>query len=262
MVLGEFYTIKEGIYYKITIGETEIFLQSANNDFYYTIKRSAKIVKESGLRRMDHPPHNTDLVWNRLIASHNNLKVKLLPVMPDRSIVIRPDKTIIIPQGFSTQFHIPIPVWLRLSIMRESEIVVCETPSQQLSDTWFGDPISGDLCYNYNSMLYRYIDNISLKAHHAICPVEIQNSSKADLNFQRFCLHVKHLAIFSSNDTLWTNPVTVNFRGKDQVSQVSITPKPPHSGDMEDIQISESRAKPDENVLKRSFQFLKDLTKF
>ncbi len=102
----------------------------------------------------------------------------------------------------------------RLKIFEEALVV--------LTKTWFGDPITGELCYGLATRLHQGIDSVEPSAYLAVCPLSITNDSDTDLVFEKICLHVENLSVFRSPKRLWTNRLNVVFRGPDQGTQIEI----------------------------------------
>ena len=155
-----------------------------------------------------------------------------------------------------------MPLWLRFVFRPEGrEAVGAEVPTRKLSSTWFGDPAGGELCYSLEAPLRRGADAVAPDESYAVCEVEVRNLSPEPLAFERICVHVESMRLFSSGGRLWTNEVQVAFKGADQVSQLSFLPKPPASVRSPEL-VCDHRTPPDNSLLKRSFNFLREITGF
>jgi hypothetical protein len=149
------------------------------------------------------------------------------PVLPDRSLVAKPDRSLTLLAGESAQFFIEIPVWFRMCAGRERQVQVFEEPLAVLSNTWFGDPVTGELCYVLATRLHQGLSSIAPSAWRAVCPIAVTNESATDLAFERICLHAQNLAVFRGTERLWTNSLSVLFRGAEQASHIQVSPGPP-----------------------------------
>ena len=103
-----------------------------------------------------------------------------------------------------------------------------EVPSVVRSNIWFGDTLSGELCYSLVSRARRHVEDADHPLYKAICPVKIRNESAHMLNVDRFCVHVEHLIVYGGVRLLWTNEVTIRFQGEDQISRVDYTNQRPN----------------------------------
>src|SRR4030042_284400 len=118
-------------------------------------------------------------------------RVRRVPCLPDRAVVIRPRYHLNVPRGKEVLFFVSLPVWARV-LVGESEML-CELPTVVLNNTWLGDPITGELCYSLKTKVLRQIDMVEQHAHLAVCPVLIRNKAFADLDLQRICIRVEAL---------------------------------------------------------------------
>ena len=171
---------------------------------------------------------NESLNWKRWIVGNNNNSISILPIMPDRPVVVRPDVPVKIPEGNEVLFFVSIPTWAKIVVNNPKESTLCQEPSVMLSNTWFGDPMSGELCYSLRTTARRQIIKTNPKPHSAVCPVCIRNTGKSQLDVDRLCIHVDYLNIYRGAKRLWTNEVSINFRGEDIASKIEYIQKDPN----------------------------------
>jgi hypothetical protein len=131
-----------------------------------------------------------------------------------------------------------------------------------LSNTWFGDPSAGELCYSLDAPLRRSPLQMEDPSSTVTCPLAVRNGSEEKLDFERICVHVENLSIFEDdNGRLWTNEIKVLFKGADQVSQLTMQSKPPS-----DVPSARKLATPreslDKNIIRKSFVFFRQITGF
>ncbi len=196
--------------------------------------------------------------WRHYLA-HEYPLVAPAPVLPDRPIVVRPDRSLTILPGESAQFFLEIPVWFRLASTGRDAIRIFEEPLSVLSNTWFGDPLNGELCYSLDIRLHQNIQSVPECAATAVCPLHLTNDSNSDLPFEKVCLHVENLSVFKGEKRLWTNGLNVVFKGPEQATQIQITAGVP---EFEDNLVPASRARqPVEGWnIKKTFSMLKYFT--
>ncbi|MCF7913925.1 MAG: hypothetical protein K9L66_02030 [Spirochaetaceae bacterium] len=193
-------------------------------------------------------------------AGGSNQEITVLPAMPNRPLVLKPQVRRHIQPGCKTQLLIFIPVWLLFySGHEEEQNKLCELPSEILSSTWFGEMQNGELCYALNRGLLESRPAVALSPHSAACTLNIHNASNSLLDFQRMAVHVEYLSLFSDGHSLYTNEVYVKFNGVDKISQVKYSARGPKWGG-ELTKLKSPREHPTKNLLKKSFYFFKSLT--
>lgn len=188
-------------------------------------------------------------------------RVRPAPVLPDRPLVVRPDRPLTILPGESAQFFIEIPVWFRLDTDEERETRIFEEPLITLSNTWFGDPVNGELCYGLDIRLHQSIESMERRAYLAICPFSLTNDSSAELPFEKICLHAENLSVFAGRNRLWTNQLNVVFKGSDQTTQIQIVNNAPEF-DEEIVLVSRARQPAEGWSFRKTFSMLKYFVEF
>jgi len=187
--------------------------------------------------------------------------VQPIPMMPDRPVVVRPDRALTLLPGQAALFFPEIPVWFRLCTSVPRQLRIFEEALVTLTKTWFGDPLTGELCYGLATRLHQGIDSVEPSAQIAVCPLSITNESETDLAFEKICLHVENLNVFRSAKRLWTNRLNVVFRGPVQGTQIEIDHQTP---DFEKglILFSEARQASLGWNIRKTFGILKSFTDF
>jgi len=183
------------------------------------------------------------------------------PVLPDRPVVVKPDRALTLLPGQSTIFFLELPVWFRLSTSGYRPARVFEEPLTVLTRTWFGDPVNGELCWGLATRLHHSIESLDPAADRAVCPLMIENDSESELDFQKVCLHVENLSIFRGRRFLWTNSLHAVFKGTDQATQIEIVHTPPGFEDSM-VPVSEARQPSTGWNIRRTFGMLKSFTDF
>ena len=183
------------------------------------------------------------------------------PVLPDRPVVVRPDRSLTILPGQSTVFFLELPLWFRLSVTGQRATRIFEEPLSILTRTWFGDPVTGELCWGLATRLHHSVESLTATAAMAVCPLMIENDSESDLDFAKLCLHVENLSVFRGVRFLWTNSLHAVFKGADQTTQMEIVDTPP---DFEPglVSLSEARLPSAGWNIRRTFGMLKYFTDF
>ncbi|MGB2806737.1 MAG: DUF432 domain-containing protein [Sedimentisphaerales bacterium] len=253
MELWQPHRIQQGQCLEAQVGPLKLWLRRKGDELHIAVGRQTDSddLTKAIAPQLASEQEPADLDWGRWIVREEMNTFQLLPIMPDRPVVVHPELPVKIPNGHEALFFVSIPVWVRVLVGEKKPIDLCEMPVLILSNTWFGDPMSGQLCYSLRSRARRQIKDSEPNPSRAVCPVKIRNTSPKQLDIERLCVHVEHLKTYSGDKNLWTNGITVTFRGEDQVSKIDYSRERP---DFEPIgeMLSEARAPVKESVLKRS----------
>ena len=200
-----------------------------------------------------------DVEWLRLVSAREE-SLELVPTLPDRPLVIRPESPVSIFPGRFASFYVSVPIWYRFVAVRGKErIDVIDFPSEVLSNTWFGEPGGGELCYSLDAPLKRSVEHLNVNSTKATCALVVKNGSQEKLNFERICVHIESLSVFAGDSRLWTNEIGVLFKGIDQISQLNIQKNPP-TNVINPIKMCDPRLPSNRSVLGKSFSFIRSFS--
>jgi hypothetical protein len=183
------------------------------------------------------------------------------PVLPDRPLVVKPDRSLTLLPGQNAIFFLELPLWFRLSTVGSRPSMIFEEPLNVLTRTWFGDPLTGELCYGLATRLHHALDSADVSACIAICPLTVTNDSDTDLPFEKICLHAENLSVFRGSRRLWSNSLTVVFKGADLATQIEIAQGAPGYEDGL-VQVSAARLPASGWNIRRTFGMLKSFADF
>jgi hypothetical protein len=254
-------TVKADTLYQASFSTLTVWLNRSGEDWYLASQRPEKETDPAPLREVKGTKRRQDLSFSRWVVGQDVSTVQFVPAMPDRSIVVRPAVPLKVPTGKDALFFMSIPVWVRVLAQPPNGIILCELPSLVLSNTWFGEPTSGELCYALRTRAMRSLEEIEKRPYTAICPVSIRNRSPKELNFERLCVRVEHLNVYRGRQRLWTNELEVRYQGDEYSSQVTIGKGAPKFAE-DLIKVCEAREPAEKTLLKQSFSFLRSLTGF
>jgi len=163
------------------------------------------------------PEH--DEGWRR-IGSYPEMKsFHLKPALPARPVVVRPEFPYVIQPGERLYFFVSVPI--SVQILNEAGVVLMEEPVVQLSNTWFGAPVDGELCFAMRTLARRELERLDFRPWRVVCPVRIRNQSKETMSFERLCLRVPYLTIYEKKGKgMWANESGVTIRGEESWSRV------------------------------------------
>jgi hypothetical protein len=220
--------IELGRLYRARVGPLSLWLRRSDDEIHIAPDRADVDADLADCEPLAEAPvpDGVDPDWARWVVGEGADSLRLAPALPDRAVVVRPESTLTLPTGREALFLVSIPVWVRVSISGDAGLDLCEHPTTVLSNIWFGDPMSGELCYSLRTRARRGVEDSPPRGHRAICPVRIRNDAPKPLEVERFCVRVQHLRIYAGQ-RLWTSEVRVRFRGEEQASEVHYAPEAP-----------------------------------
>lgn len=239
------------------IGPLKIWIEHRNDEW---LVASKNVAGEYGIVHsevLDSVPE--DITWKRYVLPGNSKKVELSPAFSERSVIVRPESALKLVSGAQALFYVLIPLWVRISVGTQNKHTLTELPCQILSNTWFGEPHEGELCYYLKTTARRTLDNSVSRPHQAVCPVYIRNVSANDLDFSRLCIRTNFLSLYKGTSWLWTNKVHVQFRGINQTSKIRYDNEIPDF-EPDTLPISKPRLKPVKEFSIKSFDTFKMFT--
>jgi hypothetical protein len=233
--------------------DEEYLISQANRD------EDANVLSTTQVR--DHEDVPEDLSWNHYIVQDPSIKFQLVPALPDRAVVVSPEFPIKLAPNSDVVFYLSIPVWVQIMVGNKKKALFMEIPSLVLSNTWFGDAMTGELCYALTTRALRKVEDHGDLRHRIICPVRILNRGAEPLDFQNLCVHVEHLRVFSGAERLWSNDVSIIYVGDEQPNEIRYEDKIPQYA-KECVILSSERVPSQKSIISRSFSFIKSFTTF
>ncbi len=249
--LWSWYELEPGQRHSWRCGQLNLQLMREQDE----IISKAEYRKDDGDRRVTGRSDSSD----RYITGGTG-RIGLMPALPDRPLVLKPTIPRKIPPGVQIQLMFFIPVWIQVLMEKKGgNILLDEYPSFILSATWFGDMQSGELCYTLETELFQNSCSLPEDSNLAACILNIRNNSNSMLEFTKMAVHAEYLTLFSGGSNLYTNEITVDFNGAEQISQLKYSPKGPECS-VPLHKVNGPRTIPSKSLLKRSFSFIKLLT--
>lgn len=181
-------------------------------------------------------------------------RVHLSPALADRSVVLRPERTLLIPAEESVEIYVSTPLWLRLRFGGDDG-PEHELPIFRPSDTWFGARTTeGELCYAGRTHALLQLEQVTRRPHRAITAMTVKNGCDEPLLLERLNLPVRHLTLFAGEaGSLWTESVTLERESPDEVASMRQGPKPPReAGNVQ--KLANPRERLGGNVMFRAFE--------
>jgi len=156
--------------------------------------------------------------WHRFVTPLMTSVMQVVPALPDRPVMSRPEAHIEIAPKHKGLFFVTIPVWLRLEIASQAAhrpMTLCEFPTRVLSKTWFGHPAEeGAIGYALTTRARQSMEELNDVEGRAICPVLVDNGTHEPLVFSQLLLSVRHMSVYQTEDgKLWTNECRLGYTG-------------------------------------------------
>lgn len=165
--------------------------------------------------------------WSRWSLNKNPQKIYLSPTFSERAVVIKPEHPFHLTVGAEARIYVRVPVSVAVSLKDKADPPLTEVPTVVLSNTWFGDFLSGQICSWLSSTARREYSFNSYPPHLAICPIVIKNTSQETLGVEKIRLQVDLLSLYKGERSLVSSETRVFFRGSSQISDVQISQGPP-----------------------------------
>ncbi len=182
----------------------------------------------------------------------------ILPATPSKPLVFKGSKMFVTPKQKLT-FFIKIPLSIQVYFSKnQPENLLREIPGTRLSDTWFGDPDSGEPAFALGSDFYLNLENIDISALEAVCPVSIFNNSSGILEVERLIIRSDNLALYK-NERIISSVVEIEYKGKDTVSSAEYHYSKIFHGEKPEV-ITKPRSS-GKSLLKMNFHFIKNIYK-
>lgn len=200
----------------------------------------------------DGERHDTEALVSRYATSGEADALVVTPVLPDQSVVSRPERPISVLPHQSVDLYVGAPVWIRLQ----------EAPSTALGDlpaatpirTWWGpNTREGELCYATRTYGRLRLEDAVPYPHRVLTAIEVSNASDEPLSIERISLPVRRLSLYATSDgRLWTESVRLERSSDADFAALAINPGPPARAAGAE-KLSEPREMASEHALFRAF---------
>lgn len=204
-------------------------------------------------RREDTAPPTATV--RRIPVHKRSDDVQIVPALPDRSVVERPQTPLLLLPGEEVTIYVSTPLWVRILVGKPPREVV-DLATQRTSDTWFGpNTIQGELCYSGWTHARLRLEYTPLRASRALTAVRVENQALEPMPLERIKLPVLNLSLFADPEGhLWTESVTMT-RQSDGSARVDFSERPPPEAKQAEP-IAGPRVKGGRNLLVRAFNAL------
>lgn len=191
-----------------------------------------------------------ELELRRYLFSSGGRVLRVVPRVPDRPVVTRPEMPVIIPGGEQATLYMASPLWVELWAGDPLKIF-CTLPVWRASSTWFGeDTLEGTLCYATRTRA-RLEPTTMRRGPRITTAVFVSNEHDDPLRVERLALPLPQMSVFRGSDgRLWTEAATVAYDPAVK-APAKIDHTPPHEAGAT-VRISGPRQDPRANILARA----------
>jgi hypothetical protein len=208
------------------IGPLRLWLRRAEGQL--AVASSRETADEHGwlVNQAEEPP--AEIAWQFWVLPATCTQIRLRPVMADRPVVVRPERTLRLPAGASAVFHALVPVWVQVELVHGPGLPASVLPTVALSSTWLGEnTMVGQLCYAMRTSARVTLTAADYRPHRAVCPIAVHNATDNQLSFDRLCLQGDHLNLYADGPRLWTSRTETTFRSGLAAQIVEQSEQPP-----------------------------------
>jgi hypothetical protein len=201
----------------------------------------------------DTPPDE----WTRWALRRGDHSMRLTPLLPDKSVVVKPEYDIRLLKNAHVRTYTRVPIWVAVDVIGETSARLTEIPTQVLSNTWFGSFTEGELCYWVATQARREMPLDLIQPHHAVCIMDIRNQSETDLNVDKICLRVERLSMFGKDGFLWADDTEITYEGEEGAVQIRNDGNAPLEV-ADAVKLAEPRQPQKRGLAERAFFFLRN----
>jgi hypothetical protein len=170
-------------------------------------------------------------IHRRIATSSDTERFRVLPVVPDRSVVTRLERPVTILPRMEMRLYVGSPVWVRLLEGPGDELL--ELPVSSPREAWFGpNTREGDVCYATRTPGRLELGDAPVLPHRMTTAVSIHNDRDQPFALERVQLPVRRLSIYASDTgRLWTEAVRLDRTESADLARLTVEKEPPAEAD-------------------------------
>ncbi len=179
-------------------------------------------------------------------------KIIFSPAMPDRSVIVRPEKPFYVLEHDVSTLYVTTGLWLHATC-RDLNKTIFTIPIVRLKDTWFGeDPTSGEICYAAKIKGRLKFNEVSIYHYRFLTKIKIINNTGTPLKLERVKLATQYLNLYKNQNNFFvTDNITIK---KDRTNQeVNVWFEKPKDEDFGTLQtVIERQKKHDKGIFEKT----------
>lgn len=209
---------------RVDAGPLTLWFTGLENEVWIAFQRASDKQIPPG----ESPPDGLD--WSRWALSDEPHRLRLRPVLPDRLVVVKSDHPFTLLRRARARVYTRVPAWVRVEAVegnREKGTTLVEIPTEVLSDTWWGDFLTGEMGYWLATKARRELTQELFEPHLVLSTLELINRSDDALRVEKLAWRVEHLSMYEKDGQLWAEETTVHYLGETEGSDIRMEDKPP-----------------------------------
>lgn len=190
-------------------------------------KSEIRIAAEYNIAASEPETENLEIeesLWQRWTLKKVPETVSLRPALPPLPCVVTPEQSFQLVNGVSAMIYTGVPLWIQVLA---GDLILFDGPAFRLSKTWFGNFLNGEMCYWVSTAANTAPEPLLDDPLHCICPVEVTNKSDDHMQVEKICLRTDNLAIYQTDNALWSNHTRARYTGNGSGSDIDVVNKAP-----------------------------------
>ncbi len=223
---GEFET-EPGRWSRWLIGPMEFLARAIDNEWRFAWKSEGDLLSE----RVRHEKSlgdesvNSDHHCRRFTLENPGIKLRIMPRLADRPVIVRPETPLFLPPGQRATLYVSTGVWLVATPAYTDAPELMEIPLFRSTDTWFGhNTMEGELCYASLTNARTEVGLLAQVPHRAFTPIDIANSGQDSLAIEALRVPVTMLSLYSGKrGLLWTDKISFEREAGESAASLRIS---------------------------------------
>jgi hypothetical protein len=174
---------------------------------------------------IEEPAPNASVT--RYATANETERFRIVPVLPDRSVLTRPERPISILPRTEVRLYVGSPLWIRL--LQGADSPLGELPASPPKEAWVGSTTrDGEFCYATRTYGRLRLEDAALLPHRVMTSVAINNESGQAFVCDHVSLPVRRLSVFASSEgRLWTEPISLERSANEEFAKLDVSSGPP-----------------------------------
>ncbi len=174
---------------------------------------------------IEEPPPSANVT--RYATASKTERLRIVPVLPDRSVLTRPERPISILPHTEVRLYVGSPLWIRL--LQGADDLLGELPATPPKEAWVGSSTrDGELCYATRTYGRLHLEDMKLLPHRVMTSVAINNGAEHVFVCDHVSLPVRRLSVFASSEgRLWTEPISLERSPHEEFAKLDVSSGPP-----------------------------------
>lgn len=210
----------------VQVGPVRLHLEAVAGEIRVAWERSAALEGPWDEHAWVQDPG--ELGWARWAPGPWTGRIALTPIFPDRPVVVTPADPFHLMGGAEARIYVRLPLWIQLqTVDQDGTAPLVAIPTSEWSDTWWGTPEEGELCYWLQTRARRAVTEVLFLPHMVICPLDLVNRSPGELHVDKIALRVEYLSLYVQDAAIWSDATRVRYQGEAEGSRLEMAGRAP-----------------------------------